>query len=100
MRYSNASNKYFKSFDPKHESKQLYLDANNLYGYVMSKLLPASGFRWINPKKFHSKKYTSNISKGSVLEVQLGYLKKERKLHNYYPLARDKIEIRKEILSN
>ena len=69
MRYSNASNKYFKSFDPKHESKQLYLDANNLYGYVMSKLLPASGFRWINPKKFHSKKYTSNISKGSVLKV-------------------------------
>ena len=36
-RYSKASIKYFKSFDPKQESKHIiYLDANNLYGYGIS----------------------------------------------------------------
>ena len=43
-RYSKASNKYLKSYDPKQESKHIiYLDVNNLYGYAMSKFLPASG---------------------------------------------------------
>ena len=36
-RYIKANNKYLKSYDPKQESKHIiYLDANNLYGYVMS----------------------------------------------------------------
>ena len=43
-RYSDANNKYLKSYDPKQESKHIiYLDANNFYGYAVSKLLPASG---------------------------------------------------------
>ena len=32
-RYSKANNKYLKSYDPKQESKHIYLDANNLCGY-------------------------------------------------------------------
>ena len=37
-RYSKANNKYLKSYDPKQESTHIiYLDANNLYGYAMSK---------------------------------------------------------------
>ena len=35
-----------KSYDPKQESKNIYLDANNLYGYTMFKFLPTSGFKW------------------------------------------------------
>ena len=46
------SNKYLKSYYPKQESKHIYLDANNLYGYAMSKVLPTSGFKWIDPKEF------------------------------------------------
>ena len=35
-------------FDPAEESKFIsYLDANNLYGWVMSKQLPTSGFECI-----------------------------------------------------
>ena len=50
-RYSEANNKYLKSYDPKQESKHIiYLDANNLYGYAMSKFLPTSGFKWIDAK--------------------------------------------------
>ena len=74
-RYSKASNKCLKSYDPKQESKHIYLDANNLYGYAMSKFLPTSGFKWINPKGFDLNKYTSNSSKGCVLEVDLEYPK-------------------------
>ena len=37
-RYSKANNKYLKSYDLKQKSKHIiYLDANNLYGYAMSK---------------------------------------------------------------
>ena len=40
-RYSKASNKCLKSYDPKQESKLIiHLDANNLYGYAISKFLP------------------------------------------------------------
>ena len=41
----------------------------------MSKFLPRSGFKWINPKEFDLNKYTSNSSKGCVLEVDLEYTK-------------------------
>ena len=58
-RYSKTNNKYLKSYDPKQESKHIiYLDTNNLYGYSMSKFLPTSGFKWIEPKKFDLNKYT------------------------------------------
>ena len=59
-RYSKANNKYWKSYDPKQESKHvIYLDANNLYGYAMSKFLPTSRFKWADPKEFDMNKYTS-----------------------------------------
>ena len=90
-----------KSYDPKQESKHIiYLDANNLYGYAMSKFLPTSGFKWIDPKKFHLNKYTSNSLKGCVLEVDLEYTKELWELHNDYPLVPDKIEIKRETLSD
>ena len=90
-----------KSYDPKQESKHIiYLDPNNLHGCAMSKFLPTSGFKWIDPKEFDFNKYTSNSSNGCVLEVTLEYPKQLRELHNDYPLAPDKIEIKREMLSN
>ena len=66
----------------------------------MSKFLPTSGFKWINPKDFDLNKYTSNSSKGCALEVDLEYPKELRELHNDYPLASDKIKIKREMLSD
>ena len=75
-RYSKVNNKYLKSYEPKQESKHIiYLDTNNLYGYAISKFLPTSGFKWIDPKEFDLNKYTSNSSKGCVLAVDLEYRK-------------------------
>ena len=50
--------------------------------------------------EFDLNKYTSNSSKGCVLEVDLEYPKELRELHNDYPLAPDKIEIKREMLSD
>ena len=41
----------------------------------MSKFRPAYGFKGIDPKEFDLSKYTSNSSKGCVLEVDLKYPK-------------------------
>ena len=69
-RYSKASNKYLQPYDLKQESKQIYLDVNNLHGYKMSKFLATSRFKWMDPKEFDLNKYTNNSSKGCALEVQ------------------------------
>ena len=97
-RYSKANNKYLKSYDPKQESKHIiYLDANNLYGYAMSKFPSTSGFKQIDPKGVDLNKYYSNSSKGCVLSVDLEYPKELPELHNDCPLALDKIEIKSEM---
>ena len=51
----------------------------------------------IDPKEFELNKYTSNGSKGCVLEVDLEYPKELRTLHSDYPVAPDKIK--REIMS-
>ena len=70
-----------KSYDQKGDSKRItYLDANNFYGYTMSKFLPTSRFKWIDYKEFDLNKYTNNSSKECVLEVDLEYPKELYKL--------------------
>ena len=76
--------------------KIISLEVNNLYGYVMSNFIPKIGFKWIESDL---NKYTSNSSKGWVLEVDLGCPKELRELYNDYSLALDKIEIKREMFS-
>ena len=99
-RYSKTKNEYLISYDLKQRSNHtIYLDEHNLYGYAMYKSLPTSRLKWINPKEIDLNKYTGNSSKGYTLEYDLEYLNELRKLQNYYPLARDKIEIKREMIS-
>ena len=73
--YAAANNKYMGDlYDPNKESRYLqYLDANNLYGWAMSQLLPTGNFRWVNidPSQIHTLA-TSKI-KGYLLEVNVRY---------------------------
>ena len=57
-------------------------------------------FKWIDPKKFDLNKYSSDSFKGCALEVDLDYPKQLQELHNDYPLAPDKTEIKREMLSD
>ena len=91
-RYGKANNKYMgDSFDAKEPSKYItYLDANNLYGWAMSKPLPTHGFKWMGESELE------NWEKHScILEVDLEYPKSLHDLHNDYPLAPERIEVNK-----
>ena len=52
-RWSTANNPYMGSeYDKNKPTKYLqYLDANNLYGWVMSQPLPTGGFHWVELRK-------------------------------------------------
>ena len=77
-------------FDPAEESKFIsYLDANNLYGWAMSKQLPSSGFKWMTGNELDDWKHLS-----CFLEVDLEYPEDLNDLHNDYPLAPERIKIR------
>ena len=56
------------------------MDANDLYSYARSKFPPTGRFKW-----FGSHNYSSNSSKGCVLEVDLEYPKELHELHDDYP---------------
>ena len=46
-RFAKANNKYIKNYDRNKESSYIqYLDANDLYGWVISQKLPADVFKW------------------------------------------------------
>ena len=68
-----------------------------VYGYAKSKFLPRSGFKWIDPKEFELSKHTRNSSKDCILENDCEYPKELCELHNDYPLAPNKMEIKKEM---
>ena len=54
-RYGTSNNKYMDSFDPSKESTYIqYLDANNLYGWAMSKPLPTHGFEWMSESELEN----------------------------------------------
>ena len=49
LRYAKANNKYMKNYNKSIKSSYLmYLDANDLYGWAMSKKLPVNGVKWEN----------------------------------------------------
>ena len=91
-RYAKANNKYMgDKFNSNEPSKYIqYLDANNLYGWAMSKPLPTHGFKWMKDNKLSVWEKTP-----CILEVDLEYPKELHDLHNDYPLAPEQIEVNK-----
>ncbi|KAL4083636.1 hypothetical protein QTP88_028952 [Uroleucon formosanum] len=90
QRYSKANNKYMgDKFKKKEESIFLqYLDANNLYGWAMSKYLPTGDFKWVdNVNNFDVMNISDKSCKGYILEVDLSYPKELHDIHSDFPLA-------------
>ena len=91
-RYGKANNKYMgDKFDTNKPSKYItYLDANNLYGWAMSKPLPTHGFKWMKMNELETWEKHS-----CILEVDLVYPQSLHDLHSDYPLAPERIEVNK-----
>ena len=91
-RYGKANNKYMgDKFNSNEPSKYIqYLDANNLYGWAMSKSLPMHGFKWMKTSELETWDLHS-----CILEVDLDYPKELHDLHNDYPLAPEQIKVNK-----
>ena len=90
--YGKANNKYMgKSFiDTMLSIYITYLDANNLYGWAMSKPLPTHGFKLMKVDELETWELHS-----CILEVDLEYPKSLHDLHSDYPLAPEQIEVNK-----
>ena len=74
---------------------------NNLYGCGMNNYLPYEGFKWLkNDYNFDANSISEKSSIGYILEVDLEYPDELHVLQNDYPLAREKLAIPYDMLSN
>ena len=92
-RYAKANNKFMKDFDPAEKSSFIvYLDANNLYGWAMSKPLPVGGFEWMGEADLENwERFVDEEGIGCILEVDLEYPVELHDFHNDFPLAPEKM---------
>ena len=99
-KYAEANNKYMKNYDKNKESSFLiYVDANNLHGWVMSKRLPVDGFKWVDDLSMFTedfiKSYDEEGDVGYLLVVDVKYSIKVRMSHKYLPFLPEKMKINK-----
>lgn len=86
-RYAKANNKYMpETYNPKLKDEYiLYLDANNLYGWAMTKKLPKNNFKWSNTDWTTEKilKLDDEGNIGYLFEVDLHYPKDVKKKRSF-----------------
>ena len=120
--FARANNPALEKFwDPKKQMSFIkFIDANNLYGWAMSQILPTGGFKWINHRdllkgqikcgggedKMTLSDYEDVIKNlnvkgdtGYFFEVDLAYPQHIHETHNEFPLAPESMTITKEMLS-
>ncbi|GBC28027.2 hypothetical protein RIR_jg2302.t1 [Rhizophagus irregularis DAOM 181602=DAOM 197198] len=109
-RYARANNPGMgegKWTTDKPKSSILYLDANNLYGWAMLQYLPTGNFHWIKEenelsniqRQIESNEIPDDSSEGYILKVKLEYPQALHSQHTDYPLAPERMKVKKEWLS-
>ena len=97
-----------KRYNNNEESSYIqYLDANNLYGWAMSKKIPTNGFKWIDNNQTaepsakyvmneeYIKNYNQNDNEDYILEVDVKYPKRLHELHSDLPFLSERMEVNK-----
>lgn len=65
----------------------IYLDATNLYGFVMTDRLPTGDFKWVErPESIDYKNISNDSPVGYLIEADFEYPKELHDLHNDLPL--------------
>ena len=102
-RYARANNPKVEGYNSsKPTTYILYLDANNLYGWAMSQPLPTGGFQWVDDCDRLTETITEHPAdshEGYILEVDLEYPEELHNAHNAYPLAPERMVVKKELMS-
>ncbi|CAG2214960.1 HMCN [Mytilus edulis] len=95
QRYAKANNTYVEGFNADKPTNYLmYVDANNLYGWAMSKYVPTGGFECMYSEEMPTcDTLIAEDDKGFVLEVDLEYSKELYDNHNDYPLAPQALQL-------
>ena len=89
-----------KIYNKNKESSYLkFWDINNLYGSVMSKMLPVNNYEQIeDTSQFNEdliKNYNEESGEEYFFEVDVQYLEKLHKLYNYLPLLLETMKVEK-----
>ena len=75
----------------------MYVDANNLYGWAMSKKLPVDGFKWVDDLSMFTenfiKSYDEEGDVGYLLVVYVEYHETLHMLHSDLPFLLEKMKI-------
>ena len=100
QRYAKANNKYMKNYDNTQKSVYLmYLDANNLYGWAMSKKLPIDSFKWEQDLSMFTldivKNYNENSDIGYLFYADIEYPHTLRDKHSDLPFLPDRMLVNK-----
>ena len=102
-RYAHANNPLVEGYDStKPRSYIKGLDANNLYGWAMSQPLPLSNFDWVDQEELQKIDWLAQTAEqptGYFVKVDLEYPSELHVLHNDYPLAPERLQVRSEWLS-
>ena len=99
-RHAKANNKYMKIYDKNNESSyMIYMDANNLNGYAMSKKLPVDGFEWVEDLSTIDEDFIKNYDEDSdavyFIEADLEYPKELHTLHSDLPFLPERMKLNK-----
>ena len=98
--YAEANNKYKKNYDKDKESSFLiYVDANHLYCWTMTKKLPVDGLKWVEDLSMFTEDFIKNYDEESdvsyLLVVDIEYPKTLRMLHSDLPFLPDRMKVNK-----
>ena len=75
-----------------------YPDANSLYSWAMSQMLPLKGFT-LTSSEIDILNVPEDSRLGYILEMDLEYPKELHDKHNLYPLAPEHVQVNDDMLS-